>query len=357
MPIQAARLARTLMLLLCCLCAPFPAAAQDRPLTFATIDRPPFSQKDGETFTGFSIDLMRAIGQEIGREITFTRVDTFPELFDAVHTYRADGAIANISITAQRETVLDFSHPIFASGLQVMVPPGSGRASLLSAMFSRDLLLALLAAAAVLFAGGMAMWAFERHRQPYFDRPARQALFPSFWWALNLVVNGGFEERVPQSRPGRFFAVLLVISSLFIVSIFVARITAAMTIEAISNNVETLSDLDGRRVATTDGSTASAFLDARDLPHTRVAGLADLLDGFETGDFDAVVFDAPILAWYLRNNPQAGRLLPRVFKPENYGIALPEGSPRTEEINRALLALRESGAYDDLHRRYFGAQP
>jgi len=38
-------------------------------------------------------------------------------------------------------------------------------------------------------------------------------------------VNGGFEERVPQSRVGRGFAVLLVIASLFIVSIFVAQIS------------------------------------------------------------------------------------------------------------------------------------
>jgi polar amino acid transport system substrate-binding protein len=235
------------------------------------------------------------------------------------------------------------------------VPPGAGGSSLLGALFSRDLALAILAATALLFAGGMAMWVFERRRQPYFDRPAREALFPAFWWALNLVVNGGFEERVPQSRPGRFFAVLLVISSLFIVSIFVARITAAMTVEAISSNIETLSDLDGRHIATTEGSTASAFLDSRDLAHARVPDLTQLLAGFESGEFDAVVFDGPILAWYLRTHPNAGRLLPRVFQPENYGIALPEGGPLTERINRALLSLRESGAYDALKTRYFGS--
>ena len=201
------------------------------------------------------------------------------------------------------------------------------------------------------------MWLFERKRQPYFDRPAREALFPSFWWALNLVVNGGFEERVPQSRPGRVFAVLLVVSSLFVVSIFVARITAAMTVEAISGNIDTLSDLDGRKVASTTGSTASAFLDARGIGHQQFADLDTMLRRFEEGALDAVVFDGPILAWYVRNDGAAfGRLVPRNFKPENYGIALPSGSPLTEEINRALLNLRESGRYDALRTRYFGAQ-
>ena len=49
--------------------------------------------------------------------------------------------------------------------------------------------------------------------------------------------------------------------------------------------------------------------------------------------------------------------MPRVFKPENYGIALPEGSPLREDINRALLALRESGRYDALRIKYFGTSP
>ncbi|WP_137701329.1 transporter substrate-binding domain-containing protein [Marimonas lutisalis] len=334
-----------------------PPRAQDEPLTFATVERVPFSHQMGDAHTGFSIDLMRAIATEIGRDVSFTRVEKFADMFDAVQAGRVDGAIANISITSTREEIMDFSQPIFEAGLQIMIPADASGGSLLSALFSRDILLAILAAGALLFAGGMAMWAFERHRQPYFDRPARSALFPSFWWALNLVVNGGFEERVPQSRPGRVFAVLLVISSLFIVSIFVARITAAMTVEAITSNIETLSDLDGRHIATIEGSTASAFLDSRGIHHARAASLQELLDGFEAGHLDAVVFDGPILAHHLRIHPESGRLLPRVFKRENYGIALPTDSPLTEEINRALLSLRESGRYSELRAQYFGAQP
>ena len=106
-------------------------------------------------------------------------------------------------------------------------------------------------AALTVLLAGMLMWVFERNRQLYFRRPLRDALFPAFWWALNLVVNGGFEERMPQSRFGRFFAVLLVVSSLFVVSVFVAQITATLTVAAISENVDSLNDLEDRRTATT----------------------------------------------------------------------------------------------------------
>lgn len=353
----AARALRGLLFTLALLFAPHPAATQD--LTFATVDRPPFSEETPQGFNGFSIELMQAIAEKMGRSVSFRRVEHFPELFAALDSGQVDGAIANISITAQRETAMDFSHPIFEGGLQIMVPLDRGvGGGLLGALFSRDILIALLVAAALLFGGGMLMWAFERRHQPYFDRPARQVMFPAFWWALNLVVNGGFEERVPQSRGGRVFAVLLVVSSLFVVSVFVARITAAMTVEAISGNIESLADLDGRRVASTSGSTASAFLDARGIGHRQYDTLPALLGDFEQGHLDAVVFDGPILAWYVRHDGAAfGRLVPRNFKPENYGIALPSGSPLTEEINRALLSLRESGRYDALRTRYFGAQP
>lgn len=331
------------------------AMAQNAPLTFTTVERPPFSMEAIGERSGFSIDLMRAIAKELGRPIKFQPVETFGEMLSSVEEGRSDGAIANISITAAREQVMDFSQPIFESGLQIMLPEEERSASLFSVIVTRDIAFFLLSAFGALFSIGMLMWVFERKRQPYFQRPFKEALFPSFWWALNLVVNGGFEERVPQTRVGRFFGVMLVVSSLFVVSIFVAKITAAMTVAAISENVDSINDIEGRAIATTAGSTGEAFLAARGIAFTPYTKLADMLTDFENGEIDAVVFDGPILAWYLQSrSKESGRLVERVFKRENYGIALPTGSPLTEDINRALLALRENGTTDELQRKYFG---
>ena len=108
--------------------------------------------------------------------------------------------------------MMDFTQPIFDSGIQVMRPASpSSSAAILSAIFTRQIAFSILGALVLLFGGGMMVWFFERRHQEYFNRPATEAGFPAFWWALNLVVNGGFEERVPQSRGGRAFAVLLVV--------------------------------------------------------------------------------------------------------------------------------------------------
>ena len=307
--------------------------------------------------TGFSVELMTEAAARIGQDVEWLRLDSFGDMLDSVQDGRADAAIANISITAQRETVMDFGQPMFESGIQVLLTPESSSASsTIRALFTPQIGFLILSSLALLFGGGMLMWVFERRKQPYFDREAGDAAFPAFWWALNLVVNGGFEERMPQSRPGRFFAVLLVIGSLFFVSIFVANITAAMTVNAISEKFEGLSDLELRKVGTVTGSTSQVFLEQRDIRHIGFVGTEPLFDAFEIGVIDAIVFDGPILAYYASaQNPNGSRLIESVYRPENYGIAFPSGSMLREDLDQALLSMIEDGTSDTLTAKWFGA--
>ncbi|MDK3017717.1 transporter substrate-binding domain-containing protein [Pseudodonghicola flavimaris] len=326
-------------------------------LTVTTVTRPPFSMQEDGIDTGFSIELLEALATSLHWDYQIDRMDQFGDMLDAVSHERADLAIANISITSAREVTMDFSQPIFEAGLQIMVPVGSTSGpSLMRALMSPDLVLAIGAAFLLLLGGGMLMWLFERRAQPYFDRPVHEAWFPSFWWALNLVVNGGFEERVPRTIFGRVFGVVLVVSSLFIVSVFVAKITAVMTVNAISGSVNSVNDLYGKQVATIEGSTAAGFLDRREIGYAGFSALAPMLQAFEQGDVDAIVFDAPILAHYVTHaGRDFGSLAGPVFLRENYGIAFTSGSPLVEDANQALLALRENGTYEQIYRKWFGA--
>ncbi|MGV6811334.1 MAG: transporter substrate-binding domain-containing protein [Brevirhabdus sp.] len=329
--------------------------AQAQDLTVATVTRPPFSMVIDGADTGFSMDLWDAIATDLGLTYKVRRVDSFPEMLALAENGEADLAIANISITSQREAKMDFTHPIYASGLQIMTSEQGQSSSTLKAIFRPQLLLAIAGAFALLFAVGMLMWRFERRAQPYFDRPAKEAMFPAFWWALNLVINGGFEERVPRTFFGRIFGTTLVLSSLFVVSIFVANITASLTVDAIQSSINSVDDLYGKRVGTTTGSTSEVFLDARGVKYAGYDDFTDLTAAFEAGDVEAVVFDAPILAYYANTDGRGlATLVGNVFVPENYGIALPSGSEMIEPINRSLLKLREDGTFDAISFKWFG---
>lgn len=330
-----------------------PVVAQDGPLSFATVERPPFATMTPDGPSGFSVELTRQIAAELGRDVSFEFYDTFPEMLSSVEEQLHDGAVANISITAERERVLDFSQPIFEGGVGVLVRTDAGGNPILSAILTRDFLLLILAALGLLFGSGMLMWVFERRVQPYFDRDGRDALFPAFWWALNLVVNGGFEERMPQSRLGRLFSVVLVIASLFVVSIFVATITAAITVDALEESVDSINDLEGRSVGTISASTSADLLTARDIAFVAFTSPTNMLEAIASKDLDAVVFDAPILSYYATSDSGV-RLLDRIYRPENYGIALPPGSPLAERLDQTILTLREDGQYNELVLTWFG---
>jgi len=113
-------------------------------------------------------------------------------------------------------------------------------------------------------------------------------------------------------------------------------------------------DLSGKRVATTPGSTAAAFLrelNARvfQFPVLKYAYFA-LLDG----KVDAIVFDAPVLLNYAASKG-AGRvqMVGSVFREEDYGIVFPQNSPLRNQVNSALSALRDDGTYQNLYGKWF----
>ncbi len=330
------------------------ALAQELPLKVATVERQPFVIADGDQLSGFSIELWELITRELGRETDFQPKESFSAMLQAVTDKTADLAIANISITSERETAMDFSQPIFDAGLQILVPATGSGSGLISTILSWRMLSLVLLAFGVLFLIGMLMWFFERKKSPYFQRNFKDGMWPSFWWASQSLINGGFEERVPQTIPGRILATALMISTLFLVSVFVATLTSAMTVSQIRSDIESVSDLAGKRVGTTGNSTASAYLAGQGISHTEFGRLEALFDAVSNKQLDAIVHDAPILAFYAANEGKGRvQVTGQIFKAEKYGIALPDESELTEPINRALLKLRESGKYDELYRRWF----
>ena len=82
---------------------------------------PPFENKDEQgNIVGFDIDLMRAIGKEVGFEPEF--IDTpFDGIFVALQKGEFDAVISATTITEERKQIVDFSDPYFDAGLALVV--------------------------------------------------------------------------------------------------------------------------------------------------------------------------------------------------------------------------------------------
>jgi ABC-type amino acid transport substrate-binding protein len=89
------------------------------------IPYPPFEQKaSGGGYTGFDVELMEAIGEEIGREAEFID-SSFETIFRDVAQGKFEAVMSAATITPEREKVVAFSDPYYLSEQAILVKEGS----------------------------------------------------------------------------------------------------------------------------------------------------------------------------------------------------------------------------------------
>ena len=84
----------------------------------------PFEFQQGGEYQGIDIELMNAIAELQGFEIEFNPMN-FDDIIPALETGDLDIAIAGMSITEERQEVVDFSDPYYDAGLALAVTTDS----------------------------------------------------------------------------------------------------------------------------------------------------------------------------------------------------------------------------------------
>ena len=134
-----------------------------------------------------------------------------------------------------------------------------------------------------------------------------------------------------------------------------ATITSTMTVNTLNSDVRGVNDLRREKVGTVAGSTAQRYLEGQGVGTIAYGKIEEAVDALERKDLKAVVYDSPILRYYLSTH--SGRhlaLVDGIFDKQNYGLGLQTGSPLRKRINQALLSLTEQGYDRELDRKWFG---
>jgi polar amino acid transport system substrate-binding protein len=331
-----------------------PALPRGQTVAIATRAVAPFVMKEGSGLTGFSIDLWNAIAVELGIKSQYVVIDTLPKLLEAVRSGQTAAGVAAISITSQRGATLEFSQPMFRSGLSIMVPSDSrGGMNVMAIFFSWEMLKAVGIFALILVIPAHLIWLLARGRDD--GLPIARSYFPGifdaiFWCAESMA-------GAPQGHPSRVFAriaaVLWLYAGIVLIAYFTAFATTSMTMQSLRGEITGPGDLRGKRVAVVEGSTSAEYtreLGAATRNHKDFSSAAKaVIDG----EVDAAVYDAPVIMYYVKNEPRA-QMVGSQFRPEGYGIIFPLNSPLRRPVDTALLKLVENGTYDTLYRKWFG---
>ena len=323
----------------------------------------PFSFMQNAKIVGFSIDLWEAVAKEAGLQFEMQNVETVPQMLDALKAKQADVAIAAISITAERHAMMDFSQPYYDSGLQILVAGnvaanrGNFATNITRQFFNWSTLRVLGSVLLVMFVISHLVWWFERRRNAeMYPEPYAPGVWESFWWTISMLCTGGCEAKGPMGVPARLIAILWMVVSIVLIAYFTAAVTTEMTVKSLTGDISGPGDLPGIKVGTVAGSTAETWLRNNKAKVSSYPDVASAIAVLNSGELKAVVYDAPVLRYYLSKKVGTRlRLVGPTFEKQFYGIGLQEQSPLRLPINRALLALNERGFMDELQKKWFGA--
>ena len=330
----------------------------DRKLIVGTKEAPPFAMKtpDGD-WTGISIDLWRWIAGELNLTFEF-REATLKQLIDETVDGTLDVAVAALTITSEREKILDFTHPFYTSslGIAVSTKPGNPWVAVLKRFLSGAFLKVAATLTVLLLGVGVLIWWFERKKNPQqFGGSAARGIGSGFWWSAVTMTTVGYGDKAPVTFWGRLIALVWMFVAIIIISGFTAAITSSLTVTQLEPSVRGPKDLPNVRVGTARDTSSSSYLDDRRISFqpfdTPLSGLRAITEG----NLDSFVYDRPLLR-YLINRDFKGVLdvLPDTLVKQDYGIALPEGSLLREPINRILLKKIDEPAWQDLLHKYLG---
>lgn len=332
--------------------------SQEKHLVVGTKISPPFvmENEDG-TLTGISVDLWKEIAQDLGVTYEFKKSD-FKEMLENVETAKVDLAISAITVNAEREEFLDFTHSYYSTGLGIAVLPRQKRGwfNLLSSFLSIEFLKVLLGLSMLILISGFLLWLFERKRNPeQFGESALKGIGSGFWWSAVTMTTVGYGDKSPITFGGRLVALVWMFVGIITISGFTAAITSSLTLSQFETVIEGPEDLSKVRVATVEVSTSQSYLKSKRINFNAYPSLDEALLALSKGEQEAVVFDYPILKFTVNKDFNGKiKILANSFESQDYAIALPTNSLLREEINLALLRKIHSPVRIEIISKYFG---
>ncbi|MHA7281590.1 glutamate ABC transporter substrate-binding protein [Arthrobacter sp. TMS2-4] len=110
-------------------------------------------------------------------------------------------------------------------------------------------------------------------------------------------------------------------------------------------------DLEGKNLCSVTGSTSAEKIKEQ-YPGVQLVeqpGYAECVTAMGGGQIDAVTTDDIILAGLAAQESNAGKfkVVGNTFSEEKYGVGLPKGSERCEDINAAITKMIDEGAWEE----------
>ena len=318
--------------------------------------QPPFVSMES-TPSGVAIDIWEKIAAENRWDFDYIRFETVEKGLDAVADGSIDILVGDAPINKNNLARVEFSQPFFHSGLQILTadnqkPLGSRLLRDMKNLLNLEISWILLSSVLIL---SFAVYLFERKHNPDFPKGRKEGLAEAFYYVMTLALTGKSVYKGFPGVLGRMVLLLWVLLGIITVAYVTSSITSAMTLEKLSNSIESVRDLQDKTVSVISDSPAEEYVKIQGIDEISAKDIQGAVNMLLSKKADAVLGDAPVLQAFDYNNPRLPlRVVGRIFKVENYGFAMPIGSPLRMPLNRQLAMIQESQQLHAILVAYFG---
>src|SRR5262249_26092005 len=158
---------------------------------------------------GLAVEMWNMVASQLHLDSRFTGMNR-SELIDAVSTGQARFGIGALSITAERLQRVDFSAPVYVTGVAILVRyvPRSAWRVVRDALPSATFLVIVGGLLALLAVVGTIFWIVERRYNPDFSGTHIQAWGSGVWLAIVTMATVGYGDKAPRTLGGRVVAAL-----------------------------------------------------------------------------------------------------------------------------------------------------
>ncbi|KAH8278398.1 hypothetical protein KR018_002389 [Drosophila ironensis] len=341
-----------------------------------------------DQYQGYGVDLIKELADKLGFNFTFhdggndygsfnKTTNTTTGMLKEIVEGRADLAITDLTITSEREEVIDFSIPFMNLGIAILyVKPQKAQPALFSFMdpFSSEVWLylgiAYVGVSLCFFILGRLSPTEWDNPFPCIDEPEELenqfTINNSLWFTTGALLQQG-SEIAPKALSTRTISAIWWFFTLIMVSSYTANLAAFLTIENPTSPINSVEDLadnkdDVQYGAKRTGSTRNFFLTSEEPIYMKMNEyMTNHPEMLMENNQDGVARVGPKYAFLMEStsieyNTVRECNLTKVgdaLDEKGYGIAMVKNWPYRDKFNNALLELQEQGVLARLKTKWW----
>ena len=345
-----------------------------------------------DRYEGYCIDLMNKLAKKLQFKFIIREVadgqygkiqnGSWTGMVREVLDWQADLAIVDLTITKERQSGVDFTHPFMTLGIAIMYKkPKMEEAELYSFLmpFSKEVWLGMWSA----YVGiSLTLWMISRlsplewkNPHPCVDNPDDRdleneihSIGASLWFIIGSLMQQG-SDLAPRSMSVRALASVWYFFTLILISSYTANFAAFLTASRMQSPIESAEDLSKQTKidygCKEGGSTQAFFASSNHSTYRRMWNFMESrkhqgvfpkdnskgISMVKKGNF-AFLMESTSIDYMVQRDcelTQIGGLLDH----KGYGIALRKRSPFRAPLSKSIVELNEAGELQDLKARWW----